>query len=133
MEPVAIVMALVAALYIVCRGPFAFAPAATADCYRRLYSTTGRIRIFGGLLVLLAVALIVTARQARAAQGDITFFIEGFGWLAAVAALFPITTPGFFQGCILLLCSTPDEILRTFGAVNVVIGLGFGFVAFFVL
>ena len=133
MEPVAIVTAFVAALYIVGRGPLVVAPAATAAFYRRLFSTPGPIRVFGGLLVLLAVALIVTARQARAAQGDITILIEGIGWLTAVAALWPIATPGFFQRCIFLFYSTPDEFLRTIGALNVFIGLCLGFVAFFVL
>ena len=68
-----------AALYIVGKGPFLFAPAATAAFNRRLLSTPGRVRIFGFLLVLLAAALIFTARQARADEGGITILIEGFG------------------------------------------------------
>jgi uncharacterized protein YjeT (DUF2065 family) len=133
MEPIAVITALLAALFIVGRGPFVFAPAATADFYRRLFSKLGSVRIFGGLLFLLAVAMIVTARQARAAPGDIAFFIEGVGWFAAVAALVPIAFPGFSQGCILLFCSTPDDFLRTIGALNIAIGLVLGFIAFFVL
>ena len=71
MEPIAIVTAFVADLYIVGRGPLVVAPTATAAFYRRMLSNPdpGRVRIFGGLLVLLAAALIVTARQARDAQG----------------------------------------------------------------
>ena len=68
MEPIAIVTAFVAVLYIVGRGGLAVAPAATAAFYRRQLATPGRIRVFGGLLVLVAAALVVTARQARAAQ-----------------------------------------------------------------
>ena len=130
MEPITIVTAFVAALYIVGRGPLVFAPTATAAFYRRLFSTTGAIRVFGGLLVLLAAALIVTARQARADQGGITILIEGFGWLTAVATLLPLATPKFFQRCIFSFYSTPDEFLRTFGALNVVFGLFWGLVAF---
>ena len=62
MEPVAIVTAILAALYIVCRGPLVVAPAATVDCYRRMLSTPGRTRVLGGLLALLAAALLITAR-----------------------------------------------------------------------
>ena len=133
MEPVAIITAVVAALIIVGRGPLVFAPAATADCYRRLFSTPGCVRILGGVQGLIAVTLIVTARQARATQDDTTVLIEGLGWLAAVAAVWVIAVPGISQRCIFLFCSTPDEFLRTSGALSVVLGLGLGFVAFFVL
>ncbi len=130
MEPIGIVTALMAALYIVGRGPRVVAPTATAAFYRRLFSTPGRLRMVGVLLIPLAAALIVTARQARGAQGNITILIEGFGWFAAVAALWPIATPGFLQRCIFHFYSTPDEFLRTFGALNVVFGLFWGLVAF---
>ena len=86
MEPVAIVTAFVAALYIVGRGPLLVAPAATAAFYRRLLSTPGRVRIFGCLLIPLAAALVVTARQARAAQADAAAKSEdkGGAWAGAV-------------------------------------------------
>ena len=98
MEPIAIVTALVAALYIAGKGPFLVAPAATAAFYRRLLSTPGGVRIFGGLLVLLAAALIVTARQAREAEGGITILIEGFGWITAAAAVCPSPPRRHFGG-----------------------------------
>ncbi len=136
MEPIAIVTAFVAALYIVGRGPLLVAPAATVAVYRRLiFSTPGRIRIFGGLLVLIAVPLIVTARQARADSGDITFLIEGLGWLAAASAVLVLAAPGLFQrwaSSFWDAVSTP-ALLRAIGALNVAIGLGLGWVAFFVL
>jgi hypothetical protein len=62
MEPIAIVTALLAALYIVGRGPLVIAPAATVEVYRRMLSSSGRIRVFGSSLALLAVPLVVSAR-----------------------------------------------------------------------
>ena len=88
MQPIAIVTFFVAALYMFGRGPLLVAPAATSAFYRRLFSSgSGRARAFGCLFVLLALALILTARQARAAQGDITLLIQGLGWLSAAAGL----------------------------------------------
>jgi hypothetical protein len=62
-----------------------------------MIATPKRIRITGVLFILLAAALIVTARQARAAQGDITFLVEGLGWATVAAAVWLITAPGPFQ------------------------------------
>ena len=81
MKPVALVTAIVAALYIVGRGPLIVAPTATAAYYRRLLSTPGRVRLFAGLLAPLAIALIVTARQAHATQGGITMGRNGADFL----------------------------------------------------
>ncbi len=133
MEPVAIVTAFVAALYIVCRGPFAVAPAATAAFYRRKLSTPGRVRVFGGLLVLLAAALIVTAREARATQGGLTILVEGLGWLAAAAALWVLAAPRSWQRLMDGFFSAPGPFLRVFGALNIAFGLFWGLVAYVVM
>ncbi len=133
MEPVAIITACVAALYIVGKGPLLVAPAATAAFYRRLFSTPGDVRIFGGLLVMLAAAMIVTARQARDAQGGISILIEGFGWITAVAAVWPVTAPGAFQRLTDAFYAPLNGPLRAVGALAVVVGLVFGLVAFSVM
>jgi uncharacterized protein YjeT (DUF2065 family) len=133
MEPVAIVTAFVAALYIVGKGPLLVAPAATAAFYRRLLSTRGRVRIFGSLLVLLAAALIVTARQAREAQGGITILIEGFGWITAASAVWTVAASGSFQRLMDAFYAPPNEPLRAFGAFGLVAGLVFGMFAFSVM
>lgn len=135
MEPVAILTAILAALYIVCRGPLVVAPAATVDCYRRMLSTPGRIRVFGGLLALLAAALLITARQARVVHGDITFVPEAFGWAAGVAGVWVIAAPGPWQR---LFDSFWDAIptpalRRAIGVFNIGLGLILGWVAFFAL
>ena len=134
MEPIAIVTAILAALYIVGRGPLLVAPGATVAVYRRMFSTIGRIRVFGSVLVLLAVPLVVTARQGRAEHGDITILIEIMGWLAAAAAVFVIAAPRTLRRLKMSFWDVSDPgLLRAIGALNVAFGLFLGRVAFFVL
>ena len=137
MEPIAIVVAYLAAVYIVLRGPLLVAPEAAVVLERRLmYATVLRLRIVGGLiLVLYAAPLIVTARQARTAQGDIALWIETFGWFVAAAAIWIIAAPGpwkrFFESFWDAVSDPP--VLRALGALGVAFGLFLGWVAFFVL
>ena len=135
MEPIAIVTAILAALYIVGRGPLVVAPGATVAVYRRMFSTTGRIRVFGSLLVPLAVALVVTARQARAEAGDITILVEVMGWLSAAAAVWVIVAPGTVQRFVTSFWDAvpSDSARRAIGALNIAFGLCLGWVAFFAL
>jgi hypothetical protein len=132
MEPIAIVTVILAALYIVCRGPLLVAPAATVAVYRRMFSTTGRVRVFGSLLVLLAVPLVVTARQARIEHGGITILIEVMGWLAGAAAVLVIAAPRTAQRLIMAFWDAvpSDPVRRAIGAVNIAFGLGLGWIAF---
>jgi uncharacterized protein YjeT (DUF2065 family) len=132
MEPIAIVTAIVAALYIVGRGPLIVAPTATAAFYRRVLSTPGRFRMFGVLLVLLGAALIVTARQAQATQGGITIFIEGFGWFTAAVAVLVMAAARPFQRLFDSFYAPPNEPLRGLGVLSVAFGLFWCFVTFIV-
>ena len=132
MEPIAVVTAIVAALYIVGRGPLIVAPTATAAFYRRLFSTPGRFRMFGGLLVLLAAALIVTARHAQATQDGITIFIKGFGWFTAAIAVLIMAAAGPFQRLFDSFYAPPNEPLRGIGLLSVAFGLFWCFVTFIV-
>ena len=137
MEPIAIVVAYLAVVYIVLRGPLLVAPEAAVVLERRLmYATARRLRIVGGLiLVLYGAPLIVTARQARTAQGDIALWIEAFGWFVAAVAIWIITAPGpwkrFFDSFWDAVSDPP--VLRALGALGVAFGLFLGWVAFFVL
>ena len=137
MEPIAIVVAYLAVVYIVLRGPLLVAPEAAVVLERRLmYATARRLRIVGGLiLVLYAAPLIVTARQACTAQGDIALWIETFGWFVAAAAIWIIAAPGpwkrFFESFWDAVSDPP--VLRALGALGVAFGLFLGWVAFFVL
>lgn len=133
MEPITIVTAIVAALYIVGRGPLIVAPTATAALYRRILSTPGRFRVFGVLLILLAGALIVTARQDRAAGGGgITVFIESFGWFTAAAALLVMAAARPFQRLFDSFYAPPNDPLRGIGVLSVAFGLFWCFVTFLV-
>ena len=132
MEPIAIVTAIVAALYIVGRGPLIVDPTATAAFYRRLLSTPGRLRVFGGLMVLLSAVFIVTARQTHATQGGITIFIEGFGWFTAVAAVLVMAGARTFQQLFDSFYAPPNEPLRGIGVLSVAFGLFWCFVTFLV-
>ena len=134
MDPLAIVIACWAAFYIFFRGPLLVAPEAWVGFERRLmYATTGRLRIFGGaMLVLLAAPLVVTARQT---QGSIAFWAEGFGWFAAASMVWFIAAPGpwkrFLESLWDLLSDPP--LLRAMGALGLAFGLFLGWVALFAL
>ena len=133
MEPIAIVTAFVAALYIAGRGPLIVAPTTTAAFYRRMLSTPGRVRMFGAVLVLLAALLIVTARQARAAEGVVvTILIEGFGWYTAAVAVWVTAAPGPWQRLFDSFYAPPNEPLRGIGVLSVVFGLCWCLVTFLV-
>ena len=134
MEPVAIVMAYLGAFYVVFRVPLLVAPEAAVAFERRLmYATTRRLRICGGLgLLLYAAPLIVTARQA---QGDVALWIEAFGWFVAASMVWFIAAPGprkrfleFFWAAV-----SDPPLLRAMGALSVAFGIFLGWVAFFVL
>jgi len=136
MEPIAVVTAFVAVLYIVGRGGYAVAPAATVAFYRRvIFSTPGRIRTFGlGLLLLVAAPLIITARQAPATQTDGTVWLQALGWLAAVASIVIILAPGHTRRLVeWKFLGASEPVLRTLGVLGVAFGFFLGWVAFFVL
>ena len=135
MEPIAIVTVILGAMYIVGRGPLLVAPQATVTVYRSMFSTHGRTRVFGSVLALLAIALVVTARQARIEHGGVTIPVEVMGWLSgggAAAVLFAPDTMarlvmGFWDSV------SSDSGRRLFGAVNIAFGIcevSFGDIAF---
>ena len=136
MEPVAIVMAYLGAFYVVFRVPLLVAPEAAVVLERRLmYATVRRLRIVGGLiLVLYAAPLIVTARQARTAQGDIALWIEAFGWFVAASMVWLIAVPGPWKRFLEFFWAAVSDppLLRAMGALSVAFGLFLGWVAFFV-
>ncbi len=132
MEPIAIVTLILAALYIVGRGPLVFAPAATVEVYRSMFATTRRTRVFGTFLALLAVPLVVTARLGRAEHGDITILIEVMGWLTAAAAVFVLVAPGTIKRLLMGFWDAVEShaARRAVGAINMAFGVVLGWVAF---
>lgn len=134
MEPIAIVTALVGVAYIVGRVGHVVAPVSSVAYYRRLVSSPGRIRLSGVLLfVLVAVPLIVTARQARDDKGDITIWIEGFGWIVATLMVFVIAAPGWWQRFANSYWDADPAQLWTHSLLKVTFGIFLCWVAFFVL
>ena len=134
MEPIAIVTAFVGVLYIVGRVGHVVAPTTTVAYYQRLSSSPGRMRFFGVLLlVLVAVPLIVTARQARADKGEITIWIEGFGWLVTVLMVLIIAAPSWWQRFANSYWDADPAQLRIHSLLKVSFGLFLCWVAFFVL
>ena len=135
MEPLAIATAIVAALIIASRGPLIIAPTATLDAYRRGLSTPRRIRLIGGLAASLAVALIVTAGQAQAQHGGIAAGMAGLGWLMMGAAAWLVLAPQHYRRVAFALLDAVSDptVLRLLGLFAVAIGLGLGWIAFFVL
>ena len=134
MEPIAIVTAFVGVLYIVGRIGHVVAPTVALAYYRRLSSSPGRIRFIGVLLLaLVAVPLIVTARQASADKGEITIWIEGFGWLVTVLMVWIIATPGWWQRFAKSYWDANPTQLRIHSLLKVSFGLFLCWVAFFVL
>jgi len=134
MEPVAIVTALLGALYIVGRGPLIVAPGRTVAFYRRLFSTPVRIRPFGGFFLLFGVAMVETASEAPAALVDTTSWIEGFGWFVALVTAALLVVPGLFQKLVYSFWdATSNRAIRSFGVLSVAFGLFLCSVAFFKL
>lgn len=134
MDPIAIVTAFVGLLYILGRGGHVIAPVATVGYYRQLSSSPARMRVFGVLLLLLvAVPLIVTARDARAEKGEITIWLEGFGWLVAGLTLWLIAAPSWWQRFATSYWNADPVRLRIHSLLKVMFGLFLCWVAFFLL
>jgi cytochrome bd-type quinol oxidase subunit 2 len=134
-EPIAVVTALLAVLILAVRGPLVIAPTATLNVYRRWISTPGRIRLMAGVLALLAVPLIVTGRPARVEHGGIAMGIEGLGWFMAAVAAWLLATPRLYQRLAYTIFDAISDpaALRAMGVFAVAIGLGLGWLAFFVV
>lgn len=135
MEPVAVVTLFVAFLYVVGRGAYVVSPRATAEFYgRTFFSTDGRLRVFGAaLLILMALPLIATARQATGPR-DVLTLLTAFGWLAAAGSSWALIGPGHLRKLInRRLSGLSDAALRALGVVSVAFGVFLGAVALFVL
>ena len=84
MEPIAVVTAVLGAMYIVARGPLLVRPVETVAVYRRMFGTPKRMRLFGALLGLFAAILVTTAIRAGAVDNGLDILIQIVGWIAAL-------------------------------------------------
>ena len=135
MSPLALVVAYLAVVVIVVRGPLAFAPEATADRLNRwFFSTPMRLRLVGvGMLVLLAAPLILATRMTPPAHPNVVWF-ERLGWLVVVAGAVLIARPEPI--CRLgraILTGVPMPVLRVLGVANIAFGVFLAWVAVAVL
>ena len=135
MSPLGVVVAYLAVLIIVVRGPLAFAPEATASRLKRwFFSSHTRLRRIGvGILPLMAAPLILTARMTPPVHPGVGWF-EALGWLVAGAAALLIALPKpmcRLMGAI--LADAPTPVLRGIGVLNIAFALFLFWVAFAVL
>ncbi len=137
MDPLAVVTAILAALHVVYGVPPIVAPSAAVVLERRLfYSTPARLRMVGVLLLVpVALPLIATARDARAAHGEVSLWLEGLGWFAAAASVWTIAAPGLWQRLAVSFWDAVDEpaLRRAVGVFSVAFGVFLGWIALFVL
>jgi uncharacterized protein YjeT (DUF2065 family) len=135
MEPIAILVAFIGLLFMLGRGPMLFAPTATVDFYRRLISKTELIRRLGILILLLAVLVIATGRQAEAEHAGIAGAVEVFGWILAGVAIWLMASPKTYQRLALSIIDAISDpaVLRVIGALSIAIGLALVWTAFAVL
>lgn len=135
MSPLAVVVAYLAVVVIVVRGPLAFAPEATVDRFKRwIFPSDARFRRIGvGMLVLIAAPLILAVRMTPPAHPDVVWF-EALGWLVVAGGAFVIVLPKparrLVEG---ILAGAPTPVLRVLGVVNIAFGLFLAWVAFAVL
>lgn len=78
--------------------------------------------------------LIVTARLARAAHGDLTLWVEGFGWHAVVFSLWMAVAPAPWQRFVDGFWGVVEEaaLRRATGVLTLAFGLGCAWVALIV-
>jgi hypothetical protein len=133
MEPMAVVIGALAVLYLAFGVVRFVAPARGVAFERRfLYSTPTRMRIMAiGLGAAIGVPLIVTSRMARAVHGELTLWVEFFGWYAAVFSIWMFVAPAFWQRFAEGFWDAVEEpaLRRAAGVLTLAFGLGCAWVA----
>ena len=118
-------------LAIVTRGPLIVAPRATLRFYRNLLSSEARIRVLGAAFAALAVILLVS----DFGEGELDRLFKAGGWLMAACAFLFAVLPNFFLQFFQSILryiehSVSDGIVRTVGALAVLIGVVLIYVGF---
>lgn len=135
MEPLAIIVALLAATTIVVRGALVVAPQTTLALYRRGIATARRVRILGLILAAYAAPLVALARAARSQHGGFAIGLEMLGWALAAGAAWLLIFPDAYRrlaDSILDAVSEP-AVLRITGMFGVAFGAALAWIAFAVL
>ena len=134
MDPVSILCILLGLLVIVGRGPLLFAPQATLRFYERLLATDARVRVFGVVFGLLAVALLVPVPGEGTAAG----LLRALGWIFAAGTVWLLAAPGSYrlvaQGVLEFAEGSVDSaVVRGVGILAVGIGLALIYAGLFVV
>ena len=134
MDALEVVTAILAALHVLYGVPLIVAPSAAVVLERRLfYPTPARLRVVGVLLLVLALPLIATARSAHATYGEVTYWLEGFGWFTAAFSIWTIAAPGSWQRFAISFWGAVDEPAprRVLGVFTLAFGVFLGWIALF--
>ena len=134
LDPLAVVTAILAALHVLYGVPLIFAPSAAVVLEHRLfYSTLARLRMVGVVLLILALSLIATARDAHATYREVTYWLEGFGWFTAASLVWAIAAAGPWQRFAVSFWDVVDEpaLRRAVGVSTLAFGVFLGWIALF--
>ena len=89
----------------------------------------------GVVLLVLALPLIVIARDAHASRGEVTRWLEGLGWFVAGLLVWSIAAPGLWQRFAVSFWEAVDEpaLRHPVGAFTLAFGILLGWIALFEL
>jgi hypothetical protein len=89
----------------------------------------------GVVLLVLALPLIATARDAHATYGAVTHWLEGFGWFVAALLFWAIAAPGPWQRFAVSFWEAVNEttMRRAVGAITLAFGIFLAWIASFEL
>jgi hypothetical protein len=87
----------------------------------------------GVLLFVLALPLIAIARDARGTYGEVTLWLEAFGWFTAASMVWTIAAPRFCQRFLVSFWDAVDEpaLRRWVGILTLAFGVFLGWIALF--
>ena len=123
MSALAIASIAFGVLIIATRGPLVFAPVATLGAYRGLLASDARVRILGALVMVLGLAL---ALSARGVEGTAAGILGGLGWIMlGMAVLLLIAFPCFYRELAVSVIDAIEDAAPAIGALGVAIGVLF--------
>jgi hypothetical protein len=122
MNELALVSLVAGAIIIAVRGPFVFAPAATAAVVRRFIASSAGIRVAGIIFATLGLAMIHSA-QSSAQGAALVISILGWLWVLAAVFLLLIFTTLYQRVAVGIMDALDDPpLLRALGVIGTLFG-----------